>query len=305
MHERLQSLNEIKINSYAVTKAIYKGDFSYLFKLYDGIENEKKMLNHLNQVVPNAETTITHLNLQQEQLVDKVTDIVSKQTEHFIGDTTASRSPEGIIVLGATPGIGVLESRLDAAYQLTLKFPNIPVLLSGKGRGEQSESQYMSQYLIKKGVDTNRLILENYSLDTVGNAEFSFFEMQKNILSQNAQAWIIITSEFHALRSLYTFREIFPDNYQFAVLLAPALTEDTANSLPVTIRDMVKKEISSSSNNQFQALLTYPSYKKSQHQFETQPTAKQPCSILFEMIQKHGLYNKNAAEIAHRYPECN
>jgi len=106
-----------------------------------------------------------------------------------------------IIVLGAgLDGDQVsnrLKRRLDEAYN-GFHHLDIPIIVSG-GQGPDelvSEAYAMAEYLIKRGINRNRLILEDQSTSTQENLFKSFKNIQeyrKNIA--------IVTSDYHMFRA--------------------------------------------------------------------------------------------------------
>lgn len=124
----------------------------------------------------------------------------------LIGTTfTAKGEPDlpYIIVLGAQmkengPSVA-LEKRLRRAYTYLSENPEtLCVLSGGQGSNEPvSEAQGMYDYLVKKGVDPKRLILEDQSTNTVENLRFS-----RKLIPEDIQKVGIVTSNFHVYRSL-------------------------------------------------------------------------------------------------------
>ena len=111
-----------------------------------------------------------------------------------------------VIVLGArvrgTTVTKSLRKRLDKAFEYIEKNDNtILVLSGGQGNGEDvSEAQAMYDYLVQKGVDKSRLLLEDKSTSTVENIEYSMKIIEKN--SQNATVEVgFITNNFHVFRA--------------------------------------------------------------------------------------------------------
>jgi uncharacterized SAM-binding protein YcdF (DUF218 family) len=135
-----------------------------------------------------------------------------------MGDNIAYQKPEILIVLGANQK--VLIERLQKALEVAKKFPDIPLVLSGGGRTVQLESAFMYNFLVTKGIRHDRLIREEFSLDTVGNAVFSKFLIREAKLA-NRKNILVITSSFHGPRSLYIFKEVFGPNYAIAVAVQP------------------------------------------------------------------------------------
>jgi len=90
--------------------------------------------------------------------------------------------------------------RLDAAYDYLVAHPSCNCVLSGgKGTTEPwSEAKGMSDYLIKKGIDENRLYLEDQSTSTRENLSFSMNLIEKENLDRRVT---IVTNAFHVYRA--------------------------------------------------------------------------------------------------------
>ena len=120
---------------------------------------------------------------------------------------TRSRRPDYIIVLGARL-VGnhvspLLAKRLDKAVALYHKNGDAPLLIVSGGQGEDevvSEAYAMRQYLLEQGIPDQRIRMEDQSVNTLQNMEFS-----RRIVEQEfpgAQPYgIFTTNNFHVLRS--------------------------------------------------------------------------------------------------------
>lgn len=109
-----------------------------------------------------------------------------------------------VIILGArvkgTKLSLTLSHRLDTAYEYLKKYEESKaVLAGGKGPGEDiSEAEAMKRYLIKKGIDEDRLIMENKSTSTQENIKNSFEIIEENNKNPTVT---IVTSDFHVYRA--------------------------------------------------------------------------------------------------------
>ena len=108
-----------------------------------------------------------------------------------------------VIVLGAqvrgrTPSYN-LARRLDKAYEYLKDNPKTQVILSGgQGEGEEvSEAFAMAEYLEKRGVSGERMLLEDKSTNTYENIKYS----RELIEDKNAEI-ILVTNNFHVYRSI-------------------------------------------------------------------------------------------------------
>lgn len=190
----------------------------------------------------------------------------------WIGDQAAWKHPAIIVILGANRT--VLDQRLNFALTLITKFPEAPIVLSGGGRSFEPEAAVMREFLQRHNVP-NPLILETDSLDTVGNAVFTDFAFKENHLS--GKSILLITSSFHAPRSLFLFQNIFPPEYKFAVALAPYDKED----LLVRIDSELQQLATSIDTLLHWGMLPGQKQVKS---------IKNACDVLFQMQMHHKLY---------------
>ena len=105
----------------------------------------------------------------------------------------------GCRVKGDTPSIA-LEKRAESAYFYLLKNPqSIAILSGGQGKDENlSEALCLKNLLTERGINPDRLYLEEMSTSTSQNIAFS-----KRIIEQNGFSTdvAIATSEYHQLRS--------------------------------------------------------------------------------------------------------
>lgn len=108
-----------------------------------------------------------------------------------------------IVVLGAQmkengPSV-VLAKRLDCAAAYLEENPDtLCVLSGGKGSNEPvSEAEGMYAYLVKKGVDPERLILEDQSRNTVQNLSNS-----RKLIPPDVTKIGVVTSNFHVFRGV-------------------------------------------------------------------------------------------------------
>lgn len=108
-----------------------------------------------------------------------------------------------LIVLGAqvkgTQVSKVLKKRLDTAVTYLEDNPKTIVIVSGgQGTGEDiSEAEAMKRYLLTKGINEGRMILEDKSTNTEENIRFS-----KQLMKEDKPTVVIVTNGFHIFRSL-------------------------------------------------------------------------------------------------------
>ncbi len=109
-----------------------------------------------------------------------------------------------IIVLGAgvngsIPSLSMV-NRMTPTIEYMNRHPDcLAILTGGQGEGENlSEAQAMFDYLTARGVDPNRLILEDKATSTEENLKFSF-EIIGDELEESTVA--VVSSEYHLHRA--------------------------------------------------------------------------------------------------------
>lgn len=118
-----------------------------------------------------------------------------------------------IVVLGAQmkengPSVA-LQRRLDKACDYLRENPDtLCVVSGGQGSNEPvSEAQGMKDYLVERGIDGARIIMEDQSKDTQQNLAFS-----RKLIPDGVTKIGIVTSNFHVYRSVQLARKQgFPD----------------------------------------------------------------------------------------------
>jgi uncharacterized SAM-binding protein YcdF (DUF218 family) len=100
-----------------------------------------------------------------------------------------------------------LQGRLDAGLEFLLDNREIPVIVSGgQGTGETiTEAEAMGTFLIKNGVEKERVYLEDRSTDTYENIKFSIEIMEQ--FGVGNPTVLIITSDYHILRAKLLAKE--------------------------------------------------------------------------------------------------
>lgn len=100
-----------------------------------------------------------------------------------------------------------LQGRLDVALEFLLENREIPVIVSGgQGPGEAiTEAEAMGTFLVKNGVEVDRLNYESLSTNTNENLKFSSDMMAQ--LGVEKPKIIIITSDYHLFRAKHLAEE--------------------------------------------------------------------------------------------------
>lgn len=114
---------------------------------------------------------------------------------------------DAVIVLGAgvngtTPSLA-LSTRIDAAAEYLKAHPEVPAVLSGgQGPGEDvTEAQAMFTALTGRGIDPDRLILEEASTSTAENFRYSKELLEENGMDTADASIAVVTNDFHSFRA--------------------------------------------------------------------------------------------------------
>ena len=137
----------------------------------------------------------------------------------------------GVIVLGAgvngtVPSLS-LRVRLEAALEYIADKPDIPIVVTGsQGPGEEiSEARCMADWLIARGVDESRILVEDQADNTRENIAFS-----KALLLENGydttERFAVVSSDYHLCRAamhwylpgMVPVAAKMPDQYQHSFL---------------------------------------------------------------------------------------
>lgn len=114
-------------------------------------------------------------------------------------------SVDYVIILGAKTKSVTIEARIDKACEYLLENPATNVVVTG-GQGpdeEMSEAAYMRLGLMRRGIDSSRIIVEDKSTSTAENLEFS-----KNIIGNNATV-AVVSNDYHMFRATGIARAYF------------------------------------------------------------------------------------------------
>lgn len=125
----------------------------------------------------------------------------------YTGMRASSTQADTLIVLGAQLNgdniSRLLRYRLETAVSFAEQYPDSTILVSGgQGAGEnRSEASAMRAYLIEHGVNSERILMEDTSLDTYQNLQNS-----KELLTSNEVS--LVTNSFHMYRAKQLCEEL-------------------------------------------------------------------------------------------------
>lgn len=124
---------------------------------------------------------------------------------HSDGDEPIPATARVLLVLGCqvegeAPS-KMLANRIDAACAYLSDHPDaVAILCGGQGGGENiSEAECMYRVLISRGIDANRLICENRSIDTEENIAFAAEILRRDFA--HIDEVIVVSNGFHLFRA--------------------------------------------------------------------------------------------------------
>ncbi|OLT54088.1 hypothetical protein BJF89_17430 [Corynebacterium sp. CNJ-954] len=127
---------------------------------------------------------IFHTNSLKDRVVDTVIILGAGLNGDQVTPLLAARLNQGLKVANRTAG------ETDATF----------IVSGGQGNDETiSEAEAMKSYLIKKGIDPDRILAEEDSTTTLENITFSKNLMEERNISPQGLA--IVTNNFHVLRT--------------------------------------------------------------------------------------------------------
>lgn len=156
---------------------------------------------------------LNRLNNSKTTKIKKITKFIQKSLDmklnQHVGNTNKESKSDYIVILGfvldsnGKPQKTLLQ-RLEKGLELAKKQPKAKIIVSG---GElpaepKVESKVMKNWLIKHGVNSDRIITEQGSLDTVGNA----INVTHILNTHHAKHVTIVSSASH-MRRAYTLFE--------------------------------------------------------------------------------------------------
>lgn len=151
-------------------------------------------------------------------------------------ETDTETPVSAVVVLGAgvngrSPSLSLLV-RLEAALAYLEDRPGVPVVVSGsQGRGEEiSEARCMADWLIARGVDRGRVLLEERAGNTRENIAFSFALLEERGVN-TAEPIAVVTSDYHLCRAAVYAGEN----------MVPVAASMPARYLPLTVNYYVRE----------------------------------------------------------------
>lgn len=148
----------------------------------------------------------------------------------------------GITPEGQLPDQEFIQERLRKVKELHAKL-KAPIIISGgysyllEEAPPRTEAAAMKEALMAMGVPEQVITLEEQSKDTVSNAYFV-----KKILGQSEDELIIVTSDFHAERAEYIFKQVFGDTCDIRVEATPShLPPEQFEQITARQKELIEK----------------------------------------------------------------
>lgn len=147
--------------------------------------------------------------------------------------------PSMVMVLGTQvkedgPG-EMLRARLDTAYDYLTEHEALSVIVCG-GQGPDeptSEAQAMRDYLVERGIDEERIIMEDASHNTRENVVNTKTLLTELGYSLEQEHILVISNDFHLYRADMLLRR-----YGFQVSTMPAPSSNTAAKISGFVREI-------------------------------------------------------------------
>lgn len=127
----------------------------------------------------------------------------------------------------ATP---VTEIRARAAAELLATKGRMKVICSGSrapdDRGEHgsTEAQVMADIIVAQGISPKRILLEDQSFDTLGNA---IFTVDRYLKGKRVGTLYVVTSPFHMQRAQYLFSHVLGPKWTVVAHASPEWSKET------------------------------------------------------------------------------
>lgn len=127
----------------------------------------------------------------------------------------------------ATP---VTEIRAKTGADLLATKGRMKIICSGsrslddKGEHGKTEAQVMFDIIAAHGISPKRILLEDQSFDTLGNAIFTVDRYLKN---KKGGTLYVVTSPFHMERALYLFRHVLGSSWTVVAHESPEWSGET------------------------------------------------------------------------------
>ncbi len=166
---------------------------------------------------------IRKLDRKREEILDFY--LTYFEDNDVIGDSDVLYHADYIFVL-ASKHMEILLDRARHAVRFIRNRPKAIIILCGGGfMCQQTESEQMLAFLQSQddlGLTPERVVIEDDSIDTVGNAVLSKLKLRQKKLLAPSGKLMLVTSDFHAIRAIHIFRRVYGSGYSIALARVPS-----------------------------------------------------------------------------------
>ena len=218
----------------------------------------------------------------QEEVIDFY--LSSFQNFAHVGSEEAYLKPDLLIGLGCKQPN--LELRGEGLAKLAKKHPAVDLLLSGAGYAlDNAEARWLGAFLMESGVPAERMLYEEDAMDTIGNAVLSKLYLKKLGRLSEIKHIVVLTSGFHANRTLNVFQKVFDNDTKIAVA---GVGSDSSSEL---VRHRVIGELKSDAVSSEQIFRSRDIFETSSLQSEDIPEGDE-IALFYQLLMHHDLYKR-------------
>ena len=257
---------------------------SALDEHYTNLLDAEKLLQELSSFDPSEDSEKARQKLTKLQ--NEVINFYLSSFQNFahIGSDRAYKKPDLIIGLGCKQPN--LELRGEGLVKLAKEHPAVDLLLSGAGYAlDDAESRWLGAFLAEAGIAKERMLYEEDAMDTIGNAVFSKLYLKKLGRLSKIKNITVLTSGFHANRTLNIFNKVFDESTHIAVA---GVGSDTTSEL---IRRRVIGELKSDAVSSEQIFRSRNFFETNSLQSEDIPEGDE-VALFYQLLMHHGLYKR-------------
>ena len=232
-----------------------------------------------------------YLRAARQKIILKYLDYFSENAH--VGDDPNSFKADFVILLGSN-NPEILKSRVERFAEVIPAHPRATVIVSGAGRWEhETEAESVRSGLMQMFPD--RVIhKEEDSLDTVGNAVFTKLLIRSLGLTPENKNLLIVTSDFHAIRTLHIFKKVYDPGTTISV---------TGSKTQVGQEQLIKLSLNelNSGNTSSASIFRFAPFNVFQ-ELDTKIPAGSDRDIFYQLIIRHDMY-RNRFDLLRKYKQ--
>ena len=158
--------------------------------------------------------------------------------------------------------------------------------MSGAGYDtKMTEASWLGKLLIESGIKADRILYEQDSMDTIGNAVLSKLSLKKLGRLSQINHLIVLTSGFHTNRTLNIFQKVFDKTVKIAVV---GVSSDSKSD---SVRKRVISELKSDAMSSEQIFRSRNFFETSSIQSKDIPEGDE-VTLFYQMLMHHDLYKR-------------